>query len=210
VRVETLIVALCMFAVACPAEALIYCCNDDSGRRVCGNPLPTVCYGRAYVKRDGGRTEHFEAPLTAEQKAARRAEQERKQEEARLAAEEQRKLRALLATYPTETDIDRAKERAVIEGEKHLKQARERLEAAEKRQAELDKEAEFYRKGTMPADLAAKFRDLDKEILAARENVAARRKDIDDIKRRFDEEKERFRRATGLTEGGAAADVRPR
>lgn len=197
-KFSTVAVLIGLTFTAMPVQALIYCCNDDAGKRVCGNPLPSLCYGRAYLKRDGGRTEHFEAPMSAEQKAQRQAELERKKEEARLAAEERRRNQALLATYPSEADIERARERAVADAEKHLKHARERLETAEKRKDELDKEAEFYQKSPMPPDLAKKLRDHEKEIQAARENVAARRKDIDGIRLRFEDEKERFRRALGV------------
>ena len=54
------------------AAARIFCCDDQSGKQVCGDILPSACYGRAYRELgQSGRTSRVvEAPLTAEQRAA--------------------------------------------------------------------------------------------------------------------------------------------
>ena len=65
-----LLVALALVAGAPLAQAAgkLYCCNDASGKQVCGDLMPQECYGRAYREvGDSGRTvRNVEAPLTAD------------------------------------------------------------------------------------------------------------------------------------------------
>ena len=67
------------------AAGNFYCCVDANGKQVCGDLLPQACYGRAYreLGPNGQTLRNVEAPLTAEQRATRSAEEaQRKVEEA--------------------------------------------------------------------------------------------------------------------------------
>ena len=94
-----LLVALALVAGAPLAQAAgkLYCCNDASGKQVCGDLMPQECYGRAYREvGDSGRTvRNVEAPLTAEQRAERAAEDERRKVEEAAQQEQRRKDLAL-------------------------------------------------------------------------------------------------------------------
>ena len=122
------------------AQTRIYCCDDAKGRKVCGDFLPTECQGRAYEERDnrGFVSKTVEAPLTAEQQARREAELAKKEEDRKKAAEERRRTLALLATYSSEKDINSARDRALAEVDKNLKQSQQRLEDAKKKKTKLD------------------------------------------------------------------------
>ena len=82
--------ALCCFGgtlhAAAPAGggSRLYCCQDSSGKQVCGDILPQVCYGRAYreIGADGRTVREVDAPLTAEQRAQKVAEDAKRKEEA--------------------------------------------------------------------------------------------------------------------------------
>jgi phage-related minor tail protein len=188
-----------LLSVAAAAQTRIYCCNDAGGRKVCGDFLPTVCQGRAYEERDnrGFVSKTVEAPLTAEQQARRDAELARKEAEARKAAEERRRNLALLATYSSAKDIDSARDRSLAEVEKAMKQAQQRLDEANKKKKKLESDKEFYKGKPLPEQVKADIRDNEKEIKAQQDAVAAKLKEMDDVRSRFADEKKRYLDLTG-------------
>lgn len=184
--------------LALPAAARIVCCDVD-GRHTCGDPPPPQCNARAqtvYIK--GGTSKTVEAPLTAEQKAAREAEEARKKEEERKAAEQARKDRALTGSYSSEKDIDFARDRAVAEIEKNAEQAKLRLEAAQKKQQQLDQEKEFYAKKPLPFSLKKQVEQNAKEIATQQKALEQKDVDVAAARARYDADKERFRQITGM------------
>ena len=126
-----LLVALALVAGAPLAQAAgkLYCCNDASGKQVCGDLMPQECYGRAYREvGDSGRTvRNVEAPLTAEQRAERAAEDEKRKVEEAARQEQRRKDLALLNTYGSVGDIDAMRERALGDVEKSVAAADARI-----------------------------------------------------------------------------------
>lgn len=188
-----------LLAMGAAAQTRIYCCDDANGRKVCGDFLPTACQGRAYEERDnrGFVSKKVEAPLTAEQQARRAAELARKEEEAKKAAEERRRNLALLATYSSEKDINSARDRALAEIEKNMKQSEQRLEEANKRKKKLESDKEFYKGKALPEQVKADIRDNEKEIAAQKAAVAAKTKEMDEVRSRFADEKKRYLELTG-------------
>lgn len=200
-----------LLAMGAAAQTRIYCCDDANGRKVCGDFLPTACQGRAYEERDnrGFVSKKVEAPLTAEQQARRAAELARKEEEAKRAAEERRRNLALLATYSSEKDINSAQTRALAEIDKNMKQAQQRLEEANKRKKKLESDKEFYRGKPLPEQVKADIRDNEKEIAAQKTAVAAKSKEMDDVRSRFADEKKRYLELTGKKPMEAAPAAAP-
>lgn len=196
-----------------------YCCTDSHGRQVCSDVLPKECYGRAYreINRQGVTVRRIDAPLTAEQRAAREAEEKKAREEESRRLEQDRRNRALLATYSDEKDIDYARDRAVADMQKTIQAAQDKLAELAKSREKLDAEAEFYKKRPMPPKLKAQIRDNDADTKAQQAAIEARQKEIEALKARYEEEKLRYReltrpKATGKS-GIAApvgAETRPR
>ncbi len=197
-----------LLAANASAQARIYCCDDSNGRKVCGDFLPDACQGRAYEERDskGFVVKQVEAPLTEEQLARREAELARKEEAKKRAAEERRRSLALLSTYSNEKDINSARDRALAEVEKNMKQSQARLDEANKKKLKLDSEKEFYKgKKVMPDGLKAQVRENEKEIKAQQAAVDSRVKEMDDIRNRFGEERKRYLELTGKKTADGAA-----
>lgn len=188
-----------VLAMSAAAQTRIYCCNDAKGRKVCGDFLPTECHGRAYEERDnrGFVSKTVEAPLSAEQQARRDAEALRKQEEAKQVAEERRRTLALLATYSSDKDILAARDRALAEVQKNIKQAQQRLDEADKKKKKLESDKEFYKGKPLPDQVKADIRDNEKEIAAQKAAVAAKTKEADEVRARFDDERKRYLELTG-------------
>ncbi len=201
VTASALAAVLCAFgaiatAAAAPAttgsSSTLYCCQDATGKQVCGDILPQACYGRGYREiGDGARTvRQVEAPLTPEQRAQRAAEEEKKRIEEAARREQQRKDQALLNTYGTERDIDAMRLRSEEDVNKSIKDAEYKI--SEIRTQRKKFETEFYKKKTVPADIQKGLRDTDSEIKAQESIIEAKRKELDIIRVKYDEDKKRF------------------
>ncbi len=176
------------------AAPSIFCCINEAGRQVCGDVLPTACYGRAYRELGyGGRPARtVEAPLTAEQRAQRAAEEQRRSEQERLLNEQRRKDQALLNTYGSEKDIEIMRSRAERDLATAIKAAEERIAEIRRQRKKFEDEAEFYRKRQLPADVAKGLRDTDQEIRAQESVIESKKKDLDAIRLKYDEDLRRF------------------
>lgn len=199
----------CLTGSAFAQQARIFCCDDAKGRKVCGDFVPPECADRAYEERDGsGRvSKKYEAPLTAEQKARRAAELARAEEEKRKVLEERRRALALVSNYASVEEIDKARDKALAEVEKNLKQAQARLDEAMTKKKKLDAEKDFYKKKPMPDQLKTLLRDNDSELRSQQAAVAERSKELEDVRARFAAEKKTYLELTGKKDGatGAAA-----
>lgn len=196
-----LLAASSLCAAAGPAK--IYCCSVD-GKRLCGDQLPPQCYSRAHREMSGsGSVKDFGAPLTPEQKAEQAAEEQRQKKEEERLAEERRRNAALLATYSSEKDIDNVRDKQLAEAQKALKQAQDRYGDALKQKQKLDNEAEFYKKKSMPPKLLSQMKENQTELAGQQAVVDLRKKDIEDIRARYEGEKQRY---IALTRGKAPTD----
>ena len=189
---------LLLALVGGPASSLaapsIFCCNNEAGRQVCGDVLPSACYGRAYRELGyTGRTARtVEAPLTGEQRVQRAAEEQRRSEQERLLNEQRRKDQALLNTYGSEKDIEIMRSRAERDLATAIKAAEERIAEIRRQRKKFEDEAEFYKKRQLPADVAKGLRDADQEIRAQESVIESKKKDLEAIRLKYDEDLRRF------------------
>ena len=194
-----------LVATPASAQSVVYCCDDASGKKVCGDFLPKECQGRAYQERDGLGfvIKDVPAPLTPAQIAQREAEQKRKEEAEQKRIEERRRNLALLSTYADERDIDVARDRELADVDKLMAQAEKVLADSTARRAKLDKEREFYKTKILPAQLKEQMAAADKDVAtkkaAVNDRLAQRQAVID----KFAQEKRRYRE---LKRGGTGED----
>lgn len=189
-------------APAAPVQAaarVTYCCNDARGVQVCGDIMPQACYGRAYWEIDpsGVVRRQVDAPMSAEERARREAEMRRKREEERRVVEQRRKDMALLNTYVDEADIVFQRDRKVRELEDVIAKLDERLQDELKKSQALKNEAEFYLKKPMPAELRKDIAANEADIAALRFTIANRRKDIEAVRDKYEEDRRRYLEITG-------------
>lgn len=195
-----------------------YCCSDDKGRKICSDVLPEQCYGRAYreISDRGVTIRRVDAPLTAEQRAMKEEAARKAKEEEQKRMEMERLNRALLATYPTEGDIDYARDRAVADLEKGMQESQAKYDESLKRQVKLNDEAEFYKKKGPPPELRAQIKENEKDIKAQLLAVENKKKEIETLKAKYAQEKTRYREltASGKRPAGdtpaTGAETRPR
>lgn len=182
---------LCALSVSLPALAqtargTVYCCTDG-GHQVCGDVLPPQCFGKSYkeMSPQGTVRRIVEAPLTPEQVA-------RKEAEERERRAEMRRNQSLLETYSSVADIDARRDRAIEGVQSELKRGEAIQAQLQKKRAGLLREAEFYQKRAMPAALAAAIRDVDSEIATQGLVIDSKRKDIESIRNRYEQDRTRY------------------
>jgi hypothetical protein len=181
---------------ATPAAGRFYCCD---GGRVCGDALPEQCRGKAYriLDSSGNLLKEVGPPLTAEQKAQAAAEALRKKELEEQAKEQRHKDQALLDTYATPQDIDLAQNKAEADVNLAIKGAEERIAAARKQRKKFEDEAEFYKKKSLPPEVAKGLRDADHEIKTQQELLDVKKGDAATIKAKYDADRKRYYQLTG-------------
>ena len=176
------------------AAGNLFCCIDTNGKQICGDLLPQACYGRAYREiGDSGRTlRNVEAPLTAEQRAQRAVEDEKRKAEEAARREQQRKDQALLNTYGNERDIEAMRTRAQDDVQKSIKAAEAKISEIRAQRKKFENEAEFYKRKKMPADIQKGLSDADFEIKAQESIIEAKTKELEIIRQKYDEDKRNF------------------
>ena len=190
---------------ATPASGRFYCCD---GGRICGDALPEQCRGKAYriLDSSGNLLKEVGPPLTAEQKAQVAAEALRKKEQEEQAKEQRRKDQALLDTYATPQDIDLAQNKAEADVNLAIKGAEERIAAARKQRKKFEEEAEFYKKKSVPPEIAKGLRDADHEIKTQQELLDVKKGDAATIKAKYDADRKRYFQLTGRAPAATATN----
>ncbi len=194
---------------AVPAGARTYCCNDEHGRRVCGDILPEQCQKRSYneYNSQGVLSKQYPGPLTPEQRAQLEAENARKKAAEHDAAEQARRDRALLASYSSVADINAKRTRTITTAQANLHNAEERLSTAQERQQRLARAAERYGDKPMPEVLRTNIRIAEAELKAAQAALTERKKDIVESQKQFDEDRRRYIELTTKHEEPPATPV---
>ena len=171
-----------------------FCCHDTSGKQVCGDILPQACVGRAYreVGSNGMTIRNVEAPLSAEQRAQRAAEEEKRRIEDEKRKEQQRKDQALLNTYGSERDIDAMRMRAETDVFQSIRNAEAKITEIRQQRRKFENEAEFYKKKKLPMEVKKGLDDADAEIRAQEASIEAKKKDLETIRARYDDDKRRY------------------
>jgi hypothetical protein len=195
-RICTLLLCAAAAAAAPAAAQKLYKYTDPAtGQTVYTDKLPASTAGKAneVLSPQGTVVRRNEAALTPDEIAAREAERKRKRAEELAAKEEKRKNMALLNTYPNERDIDDARVRALQVNEDAIREAERRVAEARKRKQALAAEAEFYKKGAMPAQLRQEMQTNEVEIKSQTELLESKKKESSAINARYDEDLRRYR-----------------
>lgn len=191
---------LALTATATQAAGEIYCCPDPaSGRRVCADSLPDQCRGRAYrlLDSNGNVIKEVGPPLTPEQKAEQAAEAKRQKKIEEATREQRRKDQALLDTYATRQDIDLTQEKAEGDIKLAIQDANAAIIEISRKRKKFDNEAEFYKKKTLPTELAKELRALDHETKLQIELIEAKKKEFAIVRAKYEADRQRFDAISG-------------
>lgn len=199
-RTPTLPVLLALGILIAPAATwaqATYRWVDEQGRVHYGDHIPSKDAGLGSVELDKQGRVKKETPrtrLSPEERARLEAEQRRREEARRQDEAQQRRDRALLTTYVDETEIDLARDRALDQEEANLKglRARQQVETAKLRAANAQLAQHGNGQGAPRA--ALQMREEAQAELAKLESLIAQREQAkEDIRRRYEADKQRYR-----------------
>ena len=197
-------IALVIAVLALPlsAQAQSYRCVGKDGKKYYGQSLPPQCLGQPaeQLNASGMVVKRIDPQASAAERAKKEAEEEEQKKREAVNKEEGRRNRALLATYTSDKDIDDARGRALKDNEAAVKDIELRIAGLKTRQGDLKKELDFYQgKNQPPAKLSNDIQNLDFDIKTQQELLAAKKRDVNMINTRYDEDKKRY---VELTKGG--------
>lgn len=183
------------------SEARVYCCKDARGQQVCGDVLPAACADRGYreLNSQGATVRQVEAPMTEAQRAKRDAEAKKARDEDMARQEQRRRDTTLLNTYTSEREIDVARDRRITDIEELLSRLREQQQTLSERQKKLEKDAaSFSAKGKrVPSGIKDRLDTNGEDLRQIGENIAQKERDLVDTRKRFEEDRARFREIAG-------------
>lgn len=189
------VLASALLAFPFAADAQSYRCTGKDGKKYYGATIPNQCIGQLVeqLNPQGMVIRRIEPPLTPEQRAKREAEEKAAAEKAAQDKEDARRNRALLATYQSEKDIELARQRALDDNAKAIKQIESQIAQIRKRQDGYKKEMEFYKgKNKPPAKFEMDVKSAEKDLEAQEKLLASRQEEVKNINAKFDDDKRRF------------------
>jgi hypothetical protein len=116
--------------------------------------------------------------------------------------DQERRDRALMATYTREGEIDAARDRSLAIPTQGLKIAESKLEKANQQLNDLKKQADALaaQKKPLPAHLLEDVSASEKEIAGLEADLAQRKIQLDAIRARYEADKQRFRELKGISQ----------
>jgi hypothetical protein len=206
--------ALALLPLAAAAQSqTTFRCQGTDGKKYYGNTIPQQCYGRLVeqLNNQGMVIRRIEPEAKSnkdpEAEAAEKAAKEKLEAASR---ETMRRNRALLATYTSEKDIEEQRARALSDNHKAVREQEERVADLKKRRSGFDKELEFYQdksgKTKVPPKLQEEIRQADFDLKVQQDSLDVKKKEVDNINAKYDDDKHRFLVLSGKNpaERGAA------
>jgi hypothetical protein len=181
---------------------LTYRCTGKDGKKHYGSSMPDACIGKPVelLNKQGLVVRRIDLEGDEKAKQEKEAAAERKREEEAAVKDAQRRNRALLATYTSEKDIEDSRARDLRNHDKGVLEVQKRIEDIKKRQVQFQKELDLFTssgKGEPPTRLKEEINNAAIDLKAQQTLLDAKKKEAGAINARYDEDKRRFKEATG-------------
>ena len=180
--------------------SLTYRCAGPDGKKYYGSAMPMQCAGRLVeVLNDRGMVVKRIDPEAEERARAAKLEQAKNPEVSVAARDEERRNRALLATYTSVKDIEDARGRALRDNSTQAGRYEQRIKELQQRRARYEKELETYKKDGKGSSqtINDNIKNVELEIAAQDELLNSKRSEVTAINAKYDEDKKRYTVATG-------------
>jgi hypothetical protein len=186
----------------------IYTCTDNQGRRLTADRPIAQCSDREQqvLNRDGSLRRILPPSLTADERAAKEAQERLAAQQRAALLETMRRDRNLLARYPDESTHQRAREAALDTVRNAMRATENRLRELAEERRPLEAEAEFFAGREMPVRLRVQINAVEAATNAQREATVQQQAELARINRLFDIELDRLRR---LWAGAAPGSMGP-
>lgn len=189
-------------ALSSSAQATMYKWVDTSGKVHYGDTIPAeyANQGNAQLNNNGQVMRKVDAALTPAQIQARDELAAKAKKEKAEALEQQRRDKALLATYTEENEIDLALQRNLGQMDVQIKSNELRIKSIQGRLDGLMKQrAGFLQKQKpVPPDLTNDIKNAGDEIAHLRNNLVTLEKEKAGTRARYASDRARFRELKGL------------
>jgi hypothetical protein len=189
------------------ARAATYKWVDDQGVVHYTDKMPpeAINKGSIELNKQGVAIKKNDPALTPEQRRAREAEEERARQVAKAREEIQRKDRALLQSYTTESEIDLSKKRALGTIDAQIQSAQAYVTTLNKRKDEIQGRVAALNGKPPPPALEREVVNVNEELEKQAELIATKRKEAATVTARYDADKQRWRELRSIAEAEAAA-----
>ena len=184
-------------------EQYTYRCTGKDGKKYYGQAIPQACLGQPLelLNKQGLVVKRIDPDGDEKARIAKEQEAEKKREADAAQKDQQRRNRALLATYTSEKDIEEARARALREHQKQLDEIQGRMDEIKRRHAGYTKEMTLYikdtTKGAAPPRLKEEITNAEIDLKAQQSLLEAKKKEAEGINARYNEDKRRYQEATG-------------
>ena len=179
-----------------------YRCTGNDGKKYYGSTIPNACLGRPLelINKQGLMVKRIDPEGDEKARIAKEAAAEKKRELEAANKEAQRRNRALLATYTSEKDIEDSRTRDLRNHDRGVQEVQKRIQDIKKRQAQFQKELDLFKtegKGEPPTRLKQEITNAQIDLKAQETLLDAKKKEALGINARYDEDKRRYKEATG-------------
>ncbi len=177
------------------AEAKLYKWVDENGTTHYGETIPPEYANRDAKKLDKGRiTDRDDTFDAAKQNSVRKESVEDK-----AALEAKRRDDALLNSYSNEKEIDRARDRNLLQVEARINSYGTLLKSAQATLNDLHKESDSITKNgrKIPASLTEDIADAEARVAKLQKELETSQKESDAVKARYEADKQRYRELKG-------------
>ena len=181
-----------------------YRCTGADGKKYYGSAIPMQCAGRPVeqLNSDGMIVKRFDPEKEERERAAKAAAAEAartgKPTQSIAERDEERRNRALLATYTSVKDIEDARVRALRDNATQAGRFEQKIAELKQRRVRYEKELDTYKKdGKVSTTVEDNIKNVDLEIRVQEELLKAKQGEIPSINAKYDEDKKRYVVATG-------------
>jgi hypothetical protein len=181
------------------AQAMTYRCTAKDGKKYYGSAIPSQCLGSPIevLNSRGMVVKRIDQAAEERARAAKAAaESAGKHEQSIAERDEERRNRALLATYTSVKDIEDARTRALRENAVQAGRFEQRIKELRTRRARYEKELDTYKKaGKASNTVEDNIKNVDLEIAAQEELLSSKKHEVGGINAKYDEDKKRYNAA---------------
>jgi hypothetical protein len=198
--------AALLLALVPLAHAATYKWVDEKGVVHYTDKIPPdqVNRGSTVLDRQARPVQKIDPALTPEQRRQRELEEEQKRALAKLQEEAQRRDRALMSSYTTESEIDLARSRALGTIDAQIESAQNYSSLLTKRRDELDKRKAALPKGqSLPLAVERELDSTESELARQAALIAQKQKERQIVVARYDGDKLRWRELRAISDANA-------
>jgi len=198
------LIAAPLMAQAQSKGPVTYRCTGKDGKKYRSDTIPPQCIGEPIelLNSQGFVVKRIDPVGEEKERVAKEADAAKRRDLEATSKETERRNRALLATYTSEKDIESARARALADNQKAAAQFELKIAEIKQKRARYEKELALYEEkkdkgGGPPTVVKENINNADMDLQAQEGLLAQKRKEVEAINAKYDDDKKRFRDLMG-------------